>query len=207
MDNRSSALGYPIRYAAKPHRVMDAQKTQTQQTQPVALLLIAATAILGGAVIGASTNAINGAVSPDYFRNIMQWHDVEQIWRASIAQGIFEGLIYGIMFSVVFTLVVGLVSRARCPYPFALRHLLAIVVAIYCCWAAGGLIAMGLAILSPEFYRSTFVDVPNALGPMLRYAWVGGSIWGAMFGGLLAVVIGSILFSVRWRCSQTPNAA
>jgi hypothetical protein len=181
---------------------MSVAKPQSEHTQPVALLMIAATAIVGGAVIGASTNAINGAVSPLYFRNVMGWHDVEGIWRASIAQGIFEGLISGVMFSVVFTLVVGLVSRARCPFNFAFRHMLAIVVAIYCCWAAGGLIAMGLATVSPEFYRNAFIGVPDTLGPMLRYAWVGGSIWGAMFGGLLAVVIGSVLFAVRWRRSQ-----
>lgn len=185
---------------------MNHAQTQAEQTQPVALLLIAAMAIAGGAVIGASTNAINGAVSPLYFRNIMRWQDVENIWRATIAQGIFEGLVYGIMFSVVFTSVVGLVTRARCTFSFAFRHLLAIIGAIYCCWVAGGLIAMGLATLSPEFYRNAFIGVPSGFAPMLRYAWVGGSIWGAMFGGLLAVVIGSILFAVRWRRSQREDA-
>ncbi len=181
---------------------MNVTETQTDQTQPVALLLIAATAIFGGAVIGASTNAVNGVVSPDYFRNVMRWHDIENIWRATIAQGIFEGLIYGIMFSVVFTLVVGLVSRARCSFLFAFQQMLMIVGAIYGCWATGGLIAMGLATLSAEFYRKTFIGVPDSFAPMLRYAWVGGSIWGAMFGGLMAVVIGSILFTVRWRRSH-----
>ncbi|RMG23648.1 MAG: hypothetical protein D6724_07815 [Armatimonadetes bacterium] len=175
----------------------------TRETCPLALVWIAGTAIVCGAVIGGSTNAINGAVSAEYFRQIMGWHDVEQIWRASIAQGIFEGLIYGIVFSVVFTAVVGLVSRARCSFAFAFQHLLRIVVAIYCCWAAGGLIAMGLATLSPDFYRSTFVGVPDQFAPMLRYAWVGGSIWGAMFGGFVCVVIGSILFAVRWRRTQS----
>lgn len=187
--------------------MMKAVKTQTQHTQPLALVLMAATAIVAGAVIGASTNAINGAVSPTYFRNVMRWHEVEHVWRAGIAQGILEGLIYGVVFSVVFTLVVGLVSRARCPFRFALRHLLAMVAAIYGCWAVGGLIAMGLAWLSPEFYRNTFLGVPDEFGPMLRYAWVGGSIWGAILGGLLAVVIGSILFSVRWRRLQAEITA
>ena len=181
-------------------------ETAKTQTQPVALLLIAATAIIGGAVIGASTNAINGAVSPLYFRNIMRWNDVEHIWRASIAQGILEGLIYGIVFSVIFTLVVGRVSRTRCSFTFAFRHLLAIFAAVYCCWVAGGIVAVGLASLSPEFYRSTFIRVPDAFGPMLRYAWVGGSIWGAMIGGVLAAVIGSFLFAVRWHRSHPQNA-
>ncbi len=185
---------------------LPATKTHTEPIRPVALLLIAATAILGGAFIGATTNAINAVVSPSYFRNIMRWHDVEDIWRASIAQGIFEGLIYGILFSLVFTLVVGVVTRARCSYAFAFRHLLAIIGAIYCCWAIGGFIAMGLATLSPEFYRNAFVRVPDEFIPMLRYAWVGGSIWGAMFGGLLAAAIGSVLFSARWHRIQKREA-
>ncbi len=143
-------------------------KTTYPPAQPVALLLLSATAIIGGAVIGASTNAINGAVSPVYFRSVMRWDDVEHIWRASIAQGVFEGLIYGVMFSLIFTLVVGLVSRARCPFTLAFRHLLAIFIAVYACWAAGGLVGMGLASLSPEFYRSTFFGVPDGFGQPLR---------------------------------------
>ena len=177
---------------------MSVAKPQPENACPVALVLIAATAIGSGVVIGASTNAINGVVSPLYFRNIMRWHDIEDIWRASIAQGIFEGLIYGVTFSVVFTLVVGLVSRVRCSFNFAFQHMFVIILAIYCCWAVGGLVAMGLATLSPEFYRNAFIGVPDDFAPMLRYAWVGGSIWGAMFGGLLALVIGSVVFAIRW---------
>jgi hypothetical protein len=168
-------------------------------TKPIALILIAATVIAGGALIGASTNAINGAVSPLYFRNVMGWQDVQQIWWASVAQGIFEGLIYGTLFAAVFTLVVGISSRARCSFSFAVRHLLLMLLAILICWVAGGLAAMGLATLSPEFYQRSFVGVPDDFGAMLRYAWVGGSIWGALFGGLITLVIGSVLFAVRWR--------
>lgn len=182
---------------------MEASDTHKGQPRPIALVLTAMASILGGALIGASTNAISGAVSPAYFRSVMRWDDVEHIWRASVAQGIFEGLVYGLLFSVVFTLVVGIVSRARCPFRFALRHLLMLAVGIYCCWAIGGLIAMGLATLSPEFYRNAFRGVPDGFGPMLCHAWVGGSIWGALWGGVLAAAIGSVLFSVHWRRRDT----
>ncbi len=170
--------------------------------RPGALLGVAATAVAGGAVVGGSTNAVNGAVSPLYFREVLGWQDVANVWRASIAQGVFEGLLYGVVFALVFTLVVGIVSKARCPYGFAARRLLGIVAAVYACWVAGGLVAMGLAWLSPEFYRQAFIGVPEDFGPMLRYAWVGGSIWGAMLGALLALPIGSILFAARWRRLQ-----
>lgn len=175
---------------------MDSARTQPR---PVALVLTAGTSIVGGAFIGASTNAVNGWVSPEYFRNIMRWDEIEQIWRASIAQGIFEGLIYGVLFAIAFTLVVGIVARGRCSYGFALQYQLGILLAIYGCWVAGGLLAMGLATLSPEFYQNTFTGVPDAFGPMLRYAWVGGSIWGAMFGGLLSGILGSVLLALHWR--------
>lgn len=71
--------------------------------------------------------------------------------------------------------------------------------AVVGCWVLGGLVAMGLAALSPEFYRRAFIVVPEAWGPMLRYALVGGSIWGAMFGGLLSAILGPIVFRSRWR--------
>ena len=171
-------------------------------SKPIALLGLSGTVIGAGAIIGASTNAVNGAVSPHYFRTVMRWQDVENVWRASIAQGIFEGLIYGVVLSVVFTMVVGIVSRSRCPYGFAFRHLLGMVVGVYGAWIVGGLIAMALAALSPEFFTRTFRGVPEEFGAMLRYAFVGGSIQGAMAGGVLSVAIGSVLFAARWRKRQ-----
>lgn len=171
----------------------------SRKKRPIDLLLVAGSTILIGAALGGTMNAINGAISPTYFRNIMRWDDIENIWNASVAQGIFEGLIYGVLFAIIFTSVVGIVSKVECKFTFALRYLLRIMIAVYCCWIIGGLLAMGLATLSPDFYRSSFLRVPETFGPMLRYAWVGGSIWGALFGGLLSIVIGSLLFANGWK--------
>ena len=44
-------------------------------------------------------------------------------------------------------------------------------------WVLGGIIAILLSVLSPEFYKKTFIGVPDEFGAMIRYAWVGGSIW------------------------------
>lgn len=100
---------------------------------PMALVMTAGATLAGGAMIGASTNAINAAISPHYFRQIMHWEGVEDIWRAAIAQGILEGLISGMFAALVFTLVVGIVSRARCPFGIAIRQLIPMFGGVYCC--------------------------------------------------------------------------
>ncbi len=58
------------------------------QYRPFALVGLAVTGVLTGAAMGALTNSINGWVDPVYFRNILGWHDVDDVQRAIIAQGI-----------------------------------------------------------------------------------------------------------------------
>jgi hypothetical protein len=167
--------------------------------RPLALVGIAVTGVFASAGLGAITNAINGWVSPLYFVNILGWQDVEDVWRASIAQGLFEGLLFGVFFSLVFASGVGIITRASCSYGFAARYLLGIVAGALVCWLVGGTAAMGLAALSPEFYRRAFLGVPQKFGPMLRYAWVGGSIWGLELGGLVSLVLGLVVLRGNWR--------
>jgi hypothetical protein len=170
-----------------------------QEPRPLSVAAIAVVGVLASGFLGGSTNAVNGAVSPTYFVTILYWHNVEDVWRASIAQGIFEGLLFGIFFSLLFTVTTAIVTGAACSFGFAFKHLLAIVGGVYVCWAIGGLAAMGLATLSPEFCRSAFIGVPEDFGPMLRYAWVGGPIWEAEFGGLVSVVVGLVILRANWR--------
>ncbi len=124
----------------------------------------------------------------------------DEVW-----QGIFEGLLFGLFLALVFTIVVGCVSKARCSYGFGVVVLLFVAVAALVCWAVGGLLGMGLAVLGPEFYRHAFIGVPQDFGEMLRYAWVGGSIWGIEFGGFALTVLGSFLFYARWRQRARPT--
>jgi hypothetical protein len=162
---------------------------------------VAITGVLASGCLGATTNAINGRVSPLYFVTILGWHNVTNVWRASIAQGTFEGLLFGVFFSLVFTTSVGIITSVSCTYGFALRPLLGILAGAYVCWALGGLAGVGLAAMSPEFYRGAFIGVPLQLEPMLRYAWVGGSIWGAEMGGFASVILGLVVLRTNWRRS------
>ena len=172
----------------------------SNQYRPFALIGLAVTGILAGTMLGELTNCINGLVSPLYFCNILGWHDVDDVWRASVAQGIFEGLIFGLFLALVFTIVVGCVSKARCSYRFGVGTLLFVAIAALICWAVGGLLGMGLATLSPEFYHHAFIGVPDKFGEMLRYAWVGGSIWGIEFGGFGLTIFRIVYVLCReWR--------
>ena len=58
---------------------------------------------------------------------------------------------------------------------------------------------MFLALLSPDFYKQAFIGVPNDLPSMLRYAWVGGSIWGVQFGGFALLIIWIAVFWSKWK--------
>ncbi|MDG3007122.1 hypothetical protein [Paludisphaera mucosa] len=186
---------------------MSRELRESEETRPGAIVGLAIGGVALGAALGALTNAVNGRLSPEYFRAVMRWEGVADVARASLAQGIFEGLLFGLGLSLVFTLVVGFVSRARCPLRASGAYLLAIGATALTCWAAGGLLAIGLATLSPEFYRHAFRGVPEAAPAMLRYAWVGGSIWGLEFGGLAAVLVASVLFRARWRPPAKAAAA
>lgn len=185
--------------SSRPAKALDYATPAGSRARPYALIGLAATTILAGAMLGAGTNAINGTVSPRYFVTILRWDHVADIWRASVAQGILEGLVFGAGFALIFTLVVGIVTRAGCTYAAGARCLLWIMAGACGCWVLGGVLAMGLASLSPDFYRNTFIGVPNETAAMLRYAWVGGSIWGVEMGGALSVAAGLVIFSVRWR--------
>jgi len=163
-----------------------------------AITFIIIITIFIGAFIGGTTNVINGYVSPTYFRHIMGW-DFNGIWSASIAQGIFEGLLNGIVFSIIYGVAITLITKGETTLKFGLSQLSKIATNIYIFWIIGGIIALALATLSPEFYQSKFRMVPIETKEMLAYAWVGGSIWGANYGSIIAIVIGIIRTKINWK--------
>lgn len=161
------------------------------------IVFIGLTCILIGGLIGAITNMINGVVSPYYFKAVLNW-SFQDIWLASVAQGIFEGLIYGVIFSVIFTTGFGIITKGLATFIFAFRILLKITAVVLLCWIVGGLIATLLASMSPDFYRSHFPLTPTDQSEMIKFAWVGGSIWGGMIGAFLCTFMSVILMKNSW---------
>ena len=171
------------------------------KTDPIRLatpFLTLLTSIIGGGILGALTNFINGKVSPVYFQNVMHWGDVSDVPRAAIGQGIFEGLICGLIFGTILVTAVSLISKLRLSIRYSLSCLGFLFGATFLAWCAGGVLAVLLAWISPEFYRKAFIGVPEDLSGMLWYAWVGGSIWGVQFGGFGLLIILIAVFRTRW---------
>lgn len=178
----------PLNYAAPPPE---------RPVRPAAVVEIAFTTVLAGMVIGASTNTVNGAVSPEYFASVMGWQS--DIWWSSIEQGVLEGFVIGLVLSAVVTTTIGIATRGTCEYGAALRWLARVLLAVYGLWCVGGILGMLLAAWQPTFFRSFAIGVPEGRGQLLRYAWVGGSIWGAYLGGAFSVIVGLVRFSMNWR--------
>ena len=135
------------------------------------IFLIALTCILMGGTIGAITNMVNGAVSPYYFKTTMNW-GFKEIWIASVAQGVLEGLFHGVFFAIIFTIGFGMITKGKANYAFAFKNIIRIAIIVLACWTIGGLLAVMLVRLSPEFYRSHFPWTPTDAIEQMKYAWV-----------------------------------
>lgn len=168
-----------------------------KSNKTITLLLTIIFCLFFGALIGGGTNAINGIVSPTYFINILGWEAHYNIWVMSIFQGIFEGLLYGFIFAVVYTTVASLKIEAPVKNIELFKFFITLGTAVLVFWFSGGIIAVLLAYLGPEFYRNAFIAVPKETEAMLRYAWVGGSIWGGLLGGVLSLVVGVSIFKQK----------
>jgi prolipoprotein diacylglyceryltransferase len=169
-----------------------------KRTHPLIIFLsIALTCIITGGIFGILTNMINGAVSPYYFRKVMHW-DFPDIWPAAITEGLLKGLLYGIIFSLVFTCGFAIITKGDAAYGFGFRQLLKTVAFIAICWVVGGLFAILLISINPDFYRSLFPIAPKDEVEMLKFAWVGGSLWGGVIGGLLSSILGVMVTRNAW---------
>lgn len=176
-----------------------------RRRRPLALIATAILTVFVAMLVGSTTNVINGAVSPTYFTSVMGWQ--YDVWFWSVMEGWLEGFVFGILLSIVFTTAIGIISRATCELSTAMRWLGRIVLGTYALWALGGLCGVALAASLPRFFQTHFIEVPSDRSQMLRYAWVGGSIWGAYAGGPISVIVGLLFFRSWWHRTQGQQMA
>ena len=153
--------------------------------------------VWAGAVLGFVTNAVNGRVSPDYFEAVMRWPR-DDVPAYAVVQGMFEGGALGLFFGLVFGVAVAASSRLRCPVGLAAPVVWKVMLLALVCWAAGGAAGVALAAMAGDSFAATFVRVPPDPAEALRYAWVGGSIWGAYAAAVMGVVYGAVSLHRRW---------
>ena len=160
--------------------------------------------LLAGALSGGVMNIFNGWLSPDYFALAFyypggspSWTQTELYWH-SIAQGLLEGLICGGVMASVFTVFVFVVSRSACRFHTAAPYLFKMVAAAFVFWTLGGLNGVIIALVSPQFL-SYITDLGGTPTDRLKYFWVGGSIYGVYFGGLVSLLLGCAWFGRDWR--------
>lgn len=179
------------------NQILDSQFSGMER-KPLNLILLAVSLIAIGALIGATTNLINGNVSEEYFRIIMGWK-FDGIWKAAVLQGSFEGLIYGLIFSFIFTIGFATITKMKADWKFVKKQLKTIIILIYSFWIMGGIIAIVLAFVFPEGYDQFIYGVPKETLLRIGYAWVGGSIWGGMIGGVISVFYGLLVTNKDWK--------
>lgn len=166
---------------------------------PLRFVALAGVGVLSGMLLGAVTNAINGAVSPKYFELVMKWESVSNIWLASIVQGALEGFIYGLIISLFYTVSVAKHTDFAAPFAFAVKHFVGIIVGTLACWTAGGVFGSLITIANPERWSSAYPSLPKDTAVLIGFGWVAGSIWGAMLGSVASVTVGLLIFRANWK--------
>jgi len=187
----------------------DAASEFSAAVQAVPLLGFVAIATVGGALLGAATNAITAYFAPDYFRVVLGWWDIQDLWRAAIAEGVFAGLLTGFFGGLLFALVIGLATGCRVGLNALARAILLAGMTAMVGWVCGGLIGIGIAHLSPERIEGMFV-VPDGYTfdfDPTSFGWAGGSIVGLWLGALAGAVVAAVRIRARWKLVQAAEQA
>lgn len=171
------------------------------------LVLVPALCLLVAWLVGTFTNGVNGVVSPAYFRAFFRqaygpMYGGQTTWGDVVAQGLLESTAFGLLLAVAFTLAFALSTGCRATIRDAIRALAPGLVVCLACWLIGGVAGMAWTTLSPQSFRQTFRVIVITQADLVRWGFVGGSIWGVNLGGLLAIVTACVGIHLRWRRSR-----
>ena len=163
----------------------------------LALLLLPLATLLIGAVYGAMFNATNAAVSGEYFAIVLgrgrPW-TVTSPQAVALLHGLAEGGIGGLIFGVLFAGFVAAVGGRWAGWRQLVRPTALGLAAAAVCMAVFGLCGMLWAWASPQSYVGTFPIAFRATN-LPAFGWVGGSIWGAYAGVVVAVIVASAAYA------------
>ena len=166
-------------------------------------LLLPVVGTLLGVTVGACMNAVNAAVSTDYYVAVLGLDPrLEPVRFVIIMHGVVEGGILGLLFGVTFAVASAASTRLRMPFGTTLPTLLLAIAVTVTCALAGGGVGLAWAATDPAgFHRAVpFADGFDGNG-LRRFAWVGGSINGAYLGTAVAALVGCVHLHLRWRTS------
>jgi len=152
------------------------------------MILLCIIGTCGGFVLGAFTGVLNGLISPVYFLNVMNWN-VDVVWPAAMREGMLEGSVYGFAYSICFIVLISVFSERMCRYKVALKYAFATLGLAFVWWIIGGIVAIILVVIFPDLRYSSYFGFHHSGANLIRYAWVRGSIWGIVDGGLLSVFL------------------
>ena len=169
--------------------------------RPFNLILFAIIGILAAGIIGGLTNFIDASISEKFFRINLEMKSIKDVPRASIAVGLTQGLITGVFFSLGFVIFIGIISKGACRFFFGLKYLAMIILGTLFFWLLAGLIGMGIGALSPEYILNEVNDKKEVLveADVSSYVFVWGAIAGVNFGGFISVILGILIFRLRWK--------
>lgn len=177
--------------------ILDAQSTQADEylypnfswSAIVTPLQVWGGCLLLGMFAGISTNMVNGLVSPLYFNTILHWNlSPIETWAAAIMQGLLEGFIYGFFLGFVYSFFFVIITKWKGKYRLFAAIFFKALKIIYAFWGIAGLAAIVLSLICWDTYDNLIIGVPQPILPRVGYAWVGGSIWGAMVGGVISLL-------------------
>lgn len=157
-----------------------------------------ALSVLIGSVLGAATNVGNSFISPDYFRIVMNWWAIPDVRVYAITQGAIEGAVLGGAFGIFIAIAGAFITRLRGTLTLTSGALLLAYCVVFVCWVLGGVTGVVFASVAPQTFMDMVMVRNMPRTTLLRFAWVGGSIWGAYGGTLIAMVAGVIFLRRRW---------
>jgi hypothetical protein len=152
---------------------------------------------VAGAAIGAATNALNVSVSPLYFEAVLDW--VDDVPSRAIGQGAFEGALFGAAFGFTVAIAFAAATHCRGTFDLAARALGVAVFTVLACWSLGGVVGVLISATQPAFFSRAPIHLMAANShDFARFAWVGGTIWGAYAGTLIAAIASCVWLQIRW---------